>query len=189
MKVPYAIQITGNASWNGSLPGWASGELVAVTSAEVSGSRNLSVPAGPNSLVASKYPSYVQLTAVAKSLKDITHLVDSDGTLTRSLSATNSSNDIWVFAFYQRRSGASNLIFENNGTNSIFDNGSFVVDHFSVAGADVISAFWESYILDDEIEALLKQVAQYGKPSFATPSWQAYLDHLCASLTCSRMGR
>ncbi|RYP69486.1 hypothetical protein DL769_005264 [Monosporascus sp. CRB-8-3] len=44
---------------------------------------------------------------------------------------------------------------------TIFDNGSFVVDHFDAKGANVVAKFWEEHMLRDGIPDLLAKVGNY----------------------------
>ncbi|KAI0410903.1 hypothetical protein F5X98DRAFT_368489 [Xylaria grammica] len=46
--------------------------------------------------------------------------------------------------------------------NSIFDQGSYVVDHFDQKGVKVSIKFWEEYVLDDQLRELLKKVGHDG---------------------------
>lgn len=67
-----------------------------------------------------------------------------------------------LFAYYQYQDLTKNLDIETNTTGSIFDNGSYVVDHFSVRGAQTTIDFWEKHILDDsETRQLLSEVGKY----------------------------
>lgn len=69
----------------------------------------------------------------------------------------------YLFAFYQFQDLAKNLDIESNVTGTIFDNGSYTVDHYSGRGAQTTKEFWEHYNLDDtEIKSLLSEVGTYG---------------------------
>lgn len=68
-----------------------------------------------------------------------------------------------LFAFYERLSGNRNLHFESPRHETIFDDGSYAVDHFDGRGAKVIARFWKNYILDEEVHQLLSKVGRYGK--------------------------
>ncbi|KAJ0382930.1 hypothetical protein COL922a_011526 [Colletotrichum nupharicola] len=46
-------------------------------------------------------------------------------------------------------------------TEAIWDNGSYVVDHFSSKGADVVRDFWEQYIFVDNVKELLTETGNY----------------------------
>lgn len=73
-----------------------------------------------------------------------------------------SRNTYRLFAFYQSRTHEKNLDYARNVLTTIFDNGSYAVDHFSPRGAQTVINFWEQYILTDEVTSLLKDVGRYG---------------------------
>ncbi|GAW23685.1 hypothetical protein ANO14919_132600 [Xylariales sp. No.14919] len=56
----------------------------------------------------------------------------------------------------------TNLEFNGIVDNSIFGQGSYVVDHFDQKGAKVSIKFWEEYVLDDQLRELLKKVGHDG---------------------------
>jgi hypothetical protein len=77
-----------------------------------------------------------------------------------------------IFAFYERRTEAKNLKFNNlnNATATIWDHGSYTVDHFSARGAKVITDFWDEHILSDpDIKAKLRLVGNYGAYTTSMP--------------------
>lgn len=96
------------------------------------------------------------------SLQDLTSKVTTTGRLLPD-GALSSSPETWIFAFYQRRTLYLNVRFPHNGSSTIFDNGSYAVDHFSAKGAQHTISFWENYILDNATENLLKKSGQHGK--------------------------
>lgn len=70
--------------------------------------------------------------------------------------------DYRLFAYYQYQDLAKNLDIQTNTTGTIFDNGSYTVDHFSSRGAQTTIDFWEKHILNDtEIKQLLSEVGKY----------------------------
>ncbi|GJC88873.1 hypothetical protein ColLi_11711 [Colletotrichum liriopes] len=96
------------------------------------------------------------------SLDDITGLVSkATGALTIKFPPSGDAR-FKIFAFYQKLSGNKNLKFESNSSSTLWDNGSYTVDHFSAQGARVTTDFWEKYILDDQVTAKLKEVGNYG---------------------------
>ncbi|OAL46519.1 hypothetical protein IQ07DRAFT_546683 [Pyrenochaeta sp. DS3sAY3a] len=150
--IPFSAQIGANTA-NRTIPGWGTGgDLVAVVSATAIQSTNVSFGTG----------SYTQLLVKQNTLSVLTEDVMPDGRLSANNSLLNSGENVWIFAFYQRRSLYRNVRFPNNRSSTIFDNGSFSVDHFSAKGAQHTIAFWEQYILDEEIEPLLKLVGRNG---------------------------
>jgi len=63
-----------------------------------------------------------------------------------------------VMAFYQRYSNDRSCVSVAQASTWI-GNGSWTVDHFSVAGAKKTTDFWDQHIVDDEeIDTLLRQV-------------------------------
>lgn len=100
-----------------------------------------------------------------------TDKVNEDGTV--SLRLKNGTSHVskhvraspkqYLFAFYQFQDLVKNLDIESNVTGTIFDNGSYTVDHYSARGAETTIDFWENHILDDtEIRSLLSEVGTYG---------------------------
>lgn len=75
-----------------------------------------------------------------------------------------------LFAFYQKRTLSKSLPVSTNTTHTIFDNGSYTVDHYSATGAQTTTKFWEEYILTDGVKELLMQVGNYGKTPMAFPT-------------------
>jgi hypothetical protein len=74
-----------------------------------------------------------------------------------------------LFTFYQRLAGHKNVAFKNERNKTIFDQGSFALDHHSKQGAQTAIKFWEKYILDDQVRALIKAAGNFG-----IPPWLAY---------------
>ncbi|GKT63413.1 secreted protein [Colletotrichum tofieldiae] len=97
------------------------------------------------------------------SLDDITGLVSkATGALTTKFPPSEDAR-FTIFAFYQKLSGNKNLKFESNSSSTLWDNGSYTVDHFSAQGARVTTDFWEKYILDDQVTTKLKEVGNYAR--------------------------
>lgn len=67
-----------------------------------------------------------------------------------------------LLAFYQFLNHDKNLEISTNVSGSIFDNGSYVVDHFNPRGAKVVTKFWEQHLLKGEAKELLMKVGNYG---------------------------
>jgi hypothetical protein len=74
-----------------------------------------------------------------------------------------------LFAFYQSLTHEKNLEYSSGTGETIWDNGSYVVDHYSPRGAQVVAKFWEKYILRDGVKNTLMEVGNYGKT--ASRSW------------------
>ncbi|KAL5360501.1 hypothetical protein BJX96DRAFT_165211 [Aspergillus floccosus] len=152
-------EVPRNGSFDGLLPGWATGKLVSVVSAEVLSSRNLS---NPPSLIPIIEPqrSYVEYTIRNASLQEWTNDVSSSGQLRLNLPAT-SRHGYRIFAFYQHLSLHHNVPSTSNASKTIFDNGSFAVDHFSARGAQTVTRFWEQHIFKDDVKEMLMAVGNY----------------------------
>lgn len=66
-----------------------------------------------------------------------------------------------VMTFYQRYSNERSCV-SSPGASSWIGNGSWMVDHFSAAGAKKVADFWDGFLLDDkEIDGLMRQVGLY----------------------------
>lgn len=106
--------------------------------------------------------TWTEYTVDHGSLTDVTEHVDhSSGVITRSFDA--SQGRFRLFAFYQRLSGHHNVHFENGRRETIFDYGSFAVDHNDARGAKTVIKLWEEHILDDEVLSLIKEAGNYSK--------------------------
>jgi hypothetical protein len=142
------------------IPGWGAGELVALVSAEVLSSKNMSVAAGM-ALFGEPQTWYLQLTLKSGTLKEWTQHVSSTGHVSLKLPAAKSPYRL--FAFYQFQTDEKNLDYSANASETIFDNGSYTVDHFSARGAHTTTRFWEEHLLKDGVQELLMNVGHYGK--------------------------
>ncbi|KAF9629124.1 hypothetical protein BFW01_g10327 [Lasiodiplodia theobromae] len=157
--VPHYSRVPENGSFTGTIPGWGEGELVALVFAEASAETNVSIPG--SSLQPPEYTSYIRLTLSFGSLKDLTTQVTSSGHVAFNFGAPVNRARFWLFAFYEKQTLVKNLDFPYNDTRTIFDNGSYTVDHFSAAGAKVVENFWKSHILDSNVRELLADVGNY----------------------------
>lgn len=114
--------------------------------------------------------THERLTLKTDSVMELTTKVDlSTGVLATNFPTSNGTSIFYIFPFYEKRTGKRNLQFEGDRPpSSIWDNGSFVVDHFSGRGAGVITNFWEKHILSHaRIKELLMEVGNLGKMSFS----------------------
>lgn len=102
---------------------------------------------------------YTQMTVRHDSLKDWSKSVSPDGHVSLKLSPSRTM----LFAFYQCLSHHKSLDIESDVSGSIFDNGSYVVDHFSAKGARTVTKFWERHMLVGEMKYLLAHVGNYGE--------------------------
>lgn len=109
-------------------------------------------------------PLLEDFTLSAESLKQQKDSVNKNtGQASLELPRANEGSHYRLFAFYERLSGNQNLHFESPRQETIFDGGSYAVDHFDGRGARVTAKFWEDYILDDVIREQLSKVGRYGK--------------------------
>ncbi|KAE8152210.1 hypothetical protein BDV25DRAFT_75389 [Aspergillus avenaceus] len=150
-----------NGSFYGQLPGWGTGELVAVVSAQVLSSRNLTNPTQALIPGSDVQPNYVQYVLRNSTLREWTQNVTASGEVDLRF-PLSSGYGHRLFAFYQHRTLHQNVPRTSNLSTSIFDNGSYTVDHFSARGARTTTRFWEEHILTDEVKQLLTKVGNYG---------------------------
>lgn len=114
-------------------------------------------------LVAAQNVTYDQYVLAPETLLDQTDQVSVNGTIQISYPQKENGQHYRLFAFYQKLSGNKNLHFTTSSNDSIFDGGSYVVDHFDSKGADTIINFWEEHILVDGIREQVQRVGHYGK--------------------------
>ncbi|PYI25918.1 hypothetical protein BP00DRAFT_461432 [Aspergillus indologenus CBS 114.80] len=158
---PYAVAIPPNGTYDGRLPGWNTGDLVALVTAQVLSARNVT-----GQTVTTFYTvaveDHMQYVLKNATLQDWTENVSSEGTVHLKLPSSHGETYL-LFAFYQYLTHAQNLPVSSNMTGTIFDNGSYIVDHFSAKGAQVVTKFWDDYLLEDaEVRELLSEVGNYG---------------------------
>jgi hypothetical protein len=174
-QVPFSVIVPANGTFNGVIPGWGTGDLVALVSAHVLSESTISsftpnispetFPAIlPNSSFAQAQQAATQLQIIIQngSLQDVTTSVSPNGTATFSAPSNSTGLYYRLFAFYQKRTLNKNVSFQSNRSATIWDDGSYNVDHFSSRGAETVTDFWEKYILVDGLEDLLKHVGNYG---------------------------
>jgi len=177
-QIPFSTIVPANGTFNGVIPGWGTGDLVALVSAHVlseSTSSSFTTQTSPESF--RSFPAILPSSDFAQSqqaatqfqiviqdgsLKDVTTSVSPNGTATFTAPANSTGLYYRLFAFYQKRTLNKNLSFASNRSATIWDDGSYNVDHFSSRGAETVTKFWEKYILVDGLEDLLKQVGNYG---------------------------
>lgn len=155
------MKISKNGHFNGKIPGWGTGKLVALVSAEVLSTKNISMnTAGTPSFLGTPQTYYLQMTLKNGTLTEWTNEVSSSGHVSLKLPTTESYR---LFAFYESLSHEKNLDYSSEPSKTIWDNGSYVVDHYSARGAQTTIKFWEKHLLTDEIKELLMDVGNYGK--------------------------
>ncbi|KAL4883580.1 hypothetical protein BJY04DRAFT_226598 [Aspergillus karnatakaensis] len=156
--VPFSTNVRGR-KFEATIPGWGTGELVAVVTALVKATQNISEAvaglAGPETIAYSKF------TLDHRTLTERTQGVNPDGRVALSFPSPPAGSHYRVFAFYERLAGYKNLVFPSERNTSIFDHGSFAVDHFDAKGAAVVRDFWKDNILNDQVSDLLARVGNY----------------------------
>ncbi|CAL5865932.1 uncharacterized protein PFLUO_LOCUS138 [Penicillium psychrofluorescens] len=156
---PFSVVVPQDGHFEDVIPGWGAGELVALVSAEVLSSRNMSIAAGMT-LFGEPQTWFLQLTLKNGTLKEWTCHVSSTGHVSLELPAAKSPYRL--FAFYQFQTHKKNLDYSANVSETIFDSGSYTVDHFSARGAHTTTTFWEEHLLKDGVQELLMDVGHYG---------------------------
>ncbi|RAH58772.1 hypothetical protein BO85DRAFT_458908 [Aspergillus piperis CBS 112811] len=153
--VPLSTAIPANGTFAGIIPGWGTGELLAVISAEV-------LERIDNSTASSAaHVPHTRLVVKESSLTDRTDEVSSTGHLSITYPTRSSQRTYWLFAFYQRLTQDQNLIFTSNETDAIVENGAYMVDHFSSRGAETVINFWDKYVLSENVRSLLAEAGNY----------------------------
>lgn len=164
--VPFNVSIPNGGSFHEILPGWGAGKLVAASTALVLKQQPANLSATPGSLGPYYYNGTRQVLS-SESLQDVSHAVDADGHVDLTFAANESAVEYRLFAFYQKISGYREQVSPDNiaripqsPVTSYVQNGSWVNDHFSVAGARLIIDFWETHLLDDDLRQLLQNVGR-----------------------------
>jgi hypothetical protein len=123
---------------------WGDNKLVAVVAAEVTASSG----SGARRTRVLKESSAVELTNATV-----------DGRLAWRPPAGSGTYDL--FAFYERYTNEQNCISVPDAQTWL-GNGSWMVDHFSAAGAKKMTDFWDQNLFnDEEIQSLLKVAGEY----------------------------
>lgn len=111
--------------------------------------------------------TYEDIVLQNGSLTDITSRVSHNGSMSSNApESLPDGHELELFFFYQKLSHNKNVHFASNTTATIWDDGSYVVDHFSTQGAKTVQAFWESHLLTDDVRDLLREVGNYGMSRF-----------------------
>ena len=156
--------ITPGSGFDGTVPGWGSGQLIGLTSAAVTSivDFNVTAPASVFSPETITVPK-VNYTLASSSLQDHTAGVSSTGQLnlgSNLFPATSSVVQYRLFATYLyhpyiRATGPG------PDPQNFIQNGSFAVDHFSATGAKTTTDFWDQYLLLNDTVELLKEVGNF----------------------------
>ena len=159
-------------SFDGILPGWGTGTLVAaVTGIAINSTivqRLDQLAADPGSLHGDLSLNRTQVTLSAASLTDVTAQVSENGHVTVDFSGTNATGiEHTIFAVYlfhtsyRAQDGPLDLGGPQTASASWLQNGSWSVDHFSRLGAKTITDFWDRYILANGTKDALKDIGNY----------------------------
>lgn len=166
---PFNVSVSMGESFDDVLPGWGSGEFVSASTGLVIDSQVSNFSASPAWQGPVYYNGSTQ-TLAASSLRDVTDQVDDNGHLSVSFDSSANGSYYRVFAYYQvhsdYRQQASpltvNTTVNQSPVTSYVQNGSWIPDHFSAQGAQVIIDFWENNLLDDDgIRQLVHEVGNY----------------------------
>jgi hypothetical protein len=115
---------------------------------------------------------------VEDSLVDLTSLLRK-GTLSWEAPSSEGGRTSWVLlAFYQRYSNERSCVSVSQASTWI-GNGSWMVDHFSAAGAKKATDFWDQHLFDDkEIDSLMEKVGKYCPSPTTTLLHPVFTNHL-----------
>ncbi len=160
--MPYSSPVPANGAYNATIPGWGTGQLIALVSAHV---LSYTPRSNSSSIVDGLTSGALAATLVLEdgTLSELTDSVSPDGLLTHAFPSATDGQSYRLFAFYQKHTLTRNLAQPKPITKTIFDNGSFTVDHYSARGAKTVTDFWERYILINGTKELLMQVGNSGK--------------------------
>ncbi|KAL4926579.1 uncharacterized protein BDV17DRAFT_299664 [Aspergillus undulatus] len=158
--IPFTMEIPTTGEFKGEIPGWGTGDLISFVTARVKSNRTVSyeVPfyTGQPLII-----SYDEFALDHRSLAQRTSQVDQSGHVRLSLPKASEGSHYRMFAFYEGLAGYKNLRFPSDSHATIFDNGSYAVDHFDAKGAHVVAQFWNKYILTEDVTSLLGEVGNY----------------------------
>lgn len=152
---PFNVSIPSPGSYSARLPGWGSGPLVSASTGLVTSS---SVNGG-----------YTVETLSTPSLKAVKDQVGENGEITLQLAATNENQHYVLFAYYLIHTGyreqqTPTLVTgaSQSPVEYFWQNGSFLVDHYSTEGAKTIASFWDNYLLNGSSTAEhMREVGSY----------------------------
>ncbi|CAG8902477.1 unnamed protein product [Penicillium egyptiacum] len=156
--IPVSEAIAANDSFHGIIPGWGSGDFLALVSAEMVSSENIKNTSFSSG---TRVASYSRLILKENTLADRTSEVSPGGHVSLAFPPNLHSTRYRLFAFYQRLTHAKNLELSKNQSKTVFDNGSYNVDHFSARGAETVIKFWEEHILNENMKSLLTEAGNY----------------------------
>jgi hypothetical protein len=155
LNYDYAVVPIGG-TFDGVLPGWNSGQLVAASTGLVLDITNFTTGGS-------------KTTLAQASLTDITDKVASNGSVKITFGSEDEGIEYRVIAYYLKHSlypevestAKTAVGVPQSPITTYQQNGSWVVDHFSALGAQTTIDFWENNMLDENIIKLIKEVGNY----------------------------
>lgn len=95
---------------------------------------------------------------------DLTSLVDTESRHLTWAAPANKSQYSWrIMAWYERFTNQRSINAGADPT-GFLQNGSWIVDHFSAAGSQIMTDFFDNYVVPDfKDKVLLSKVGKYGE--------------------------
>ena len=161
----FNVSVPIGGSFYGTLPGWGTGTLEAAITGLVTDSQRLTgvAPGLPGDVAATR----TQLTLADSSLRDVTDQVGPDGSFSATFPTNATGLNYTIFAIYlissnfRAQDGPEDLGGPQTSAQTLAQNGSWAVDHFSTLGARTMTSFWEQSILTDGVRELVEKVGRY----------------------------
>ncbi|KAE8327854.1 hypothetical protein BDV39DRAFT_204569 [Aspergillus sergii] len=150
-------QVVVNGSYNGTLPGWGSGNFLAAHTYAILNTSTIVKPFNGPWKARDPWPQH---TISNESLTVVSDLVQPDGSIRVTPHHVEGAQSHILQAFYMYQPLARKIIAAVDPP-SFLQNGSLYVDHFSAKGARLITEFLEEHILADGVTELLQQVCNY----------------------------
>ena len=153
---PFNITIPANQTYSGTLPGWSTGPLVSVSTGLVLASENTT--------------SGTVITLSEASISDVSAQVLADGTIRLDANTLRGGTSYVLFAYYLVHTdqpsveGPEGVIrgAEQSPVEFFWQNGSWIVDHFSFRGAEAVMDIWQDYLLaGNDTLSLLSEVGNF----------------------------
>lgn len=107
---------------------------------------------------------YSQVVVEESTLVDLTDLLIDE---TLDWTAPSDHDEYVLFAVYERFTNQRSCVAPLDAQD-VLTNGSWITDHFSSNGADLVIDLWENTILDDNMKQKLKSVGTHSK-TFLSP--------------------
>lgn len=147
---PFNVSVPIGGTFDDVLPGWGKSRCVSASTGLVTATEFANYSASP-AWIGPVYYNGSRNTLSASSLEDVTGKVDSQGRLNLTFPSDVEGVEYQIFAFYESHSSyleqASpldlNTTVPQSPVETFVQNGSRVVDHFSAAGAKLITDFWD----------------------------------------------